>query len=105
MESTNDIHIGSLIRQKLDESHISYKEFARLINCERQSLYYLFNCKSIDIDRLILISKVLNFDFIRNIYANHDNQPNTSLLINIPREQLSGINHIILNITDEHSNV
>lgn len=101
MESINDIHIGSLIRQQLDKSNISYKEFARSINCERQSLYYLFSCKSIDIDRLILISKVLNFDFLRNIYLEQQPDTKPAITINIPRKQLSETGNITLNIIDE----
>lgn len=105
MASNNDIHIGSLIKQRLDESNISYKEFARQINCERQSLYYLFGCKSIDIDRLILISKVLNFDFIRNIYLNQESDTKPTITINIPRKQISETGNITLNIIDEQDGV
>lgn len=67
-DDVRDIHIGSIIRRRVDSCGMSYAEFARRINCERSSLYHLFKCKSIDIDRLILISKVLDYDFIRNVY-------------------------------------
>ena len=71
-----EISIGEIIRQKLDESGIPYAEFAKRIHCERQSLYYLFKCKSIDIDRLILISKALDYDFIKHIYLNKNTEEN-----------------------------
>lgn len=64
-----DVYIGSIIRQKIDEKHISYAEFARQINCTRTSLYRIFGSKSIDMERLIAISKALDYDFIREIYA------------------------------------
>lgn len=78
--------IGEAIRQRIDELHISHAEFARRIGCARTSLYRVFNAKSIDIERLILISEVLSFDFIHvyyveNTLANDPCQPNPSLVI------------------------
>jgi hypothetical protein len=43
-------------------------EFSRKIHCDRTTIYYLFKQKSIDIERLELISRVLDFDFIREVY-------------------------------------
>lgn len=43
---------------------MSYARFARLINCDRTTVYNIIRAKSIDIDRLIRISEVLDFDFI-----------------------------------------
>lgn len=63
-----DIYIGKLIQQKVDERHISYAEFARQIHCARTSLYHIFNSKNIDVERLLLISDVLDFDFIGEVY-------------------------------------
>ncbi len=47
---------------------MSYAEFARQIHCARTSLYTIFNSKSIDIERLLLISDVLQYDFIGEVY-------------------------------------
>ena len=63
-----DIYIGKLIQQKVDERHISYAEFARQIHCARTSLYHIFNSKNIDVERLLLISEVLQYDFIEEVY-------------------------------------
>lgn len=97
-----EINIGEIIRRKLDESDISYTEFAKRIHCERQSLYYLFKCKSIDIDRLMLISKVLNYDFIRYIYLNENidkkQSHNNTIVIDIDAENIESLDKIILNI-------
>jgi plasmid maintenance system antidote protein VapI len=62
-----NIHIGSIIRQKVVESPFSVKEFANRINCERTSAYYIFKQKSINTDKLMLISEVLGYDFINEI--------------------------------------
>ena len=63
-----DIYIGKLIQQKVDERGISYAEFARQIHCARTSLYHIFNSKNIDVERLLLISEVLQYDFINEVY-------------------------------------
>ncbi len=103
-----NIHIGSLIRQKLDQSGMSYKDFARFINCERQSLYYLFSCRSIDIERLILIGNVLNYDFIRNVYLipdTDDHIEQKSITINIDKESIKNLDNIILKLNNATTHV
>jgi predicted transcriptional regulator len=65
-----DIHIGSIIRQKLSESSMTIKEFSGKINCDRTTVYDIFKRKSIDVERLIKISQVLNYDFINEVYYN-----------------------------------
>jgi putative DNA-binding protein len=69
-----DIYIGKIIQQKVDERHISYAEFARQIHCARTSLYHIFNSKNIDVERLLLISEVLQYDFIGEVYLNRKEQ-------------------------------
>jgi len=69
-----NIHIGSIIKQKLKESSLTIKEFADSINCERTTVYHIFKQKSIDIEKLIKISKVLNYDFISEIYQKHNDK-------------------------------
>jgi hypothetical protein len=36
-----NIHIGSIIKQKLDESSMSIKNFADIINCDRTTVYIM----------------------------------------------------------------
>jgi transcriptional regulator with XRE-family HTH domain len=66
-----EIFIGKLIQEKVHESGLSYAEFARRICCTRSNIYRIFECKSIDIERLLLISDVLHYDFIHEIYLPH----------------------------------
>ena len=74
-----DIHIGPIIKQKVEENSMTIKEFAEKINCERSTVYHIFKQKSIDIERLIKISEVLNYDFIFEVYLkNRDKIINTS---------------------------
>ncbi len=68
MTNYKDIYIGHLIQQRVDECHMTYAEFARLIHCSRTNVYRLFECKSIDVERLLIISEVLHYDFIHKVY-------------------------------------
>lgn len=63
-----DIFIGELIRRKVDELHYSHSDFAKAIHCARSSLYNLFNSKDISVEKLLLISEVLHYDFLGEIY-------------------------------------
>ncbi|MBQ7362253.1 MAG: helix-turn-helix transcriptional regulator [Bacteroidaceae bacterium] len=62
------IYIGKIIQAKVNERGLGYAEFARRINCARTSIYSLFNSKSIDVERLLRISDVLEYDFINEVY-------------------------------------
>ena len=69
-----NIHIGSVIKQKVTENSMTAKEFANKINCERSSVYHIFKQKSIDTEKLLKISAVLNYDFISEIYFKQNNK-------------------------------
>ena len=70
MERKNykEIYIGPLIQERVNAIHMSYAEFARQIHVARTSLYRIFESKSIDVERLLLISEILNYDFIHEVY-------------------------------------
>lgn len=63
-----NIHIGSLIRQKLEESPLTIAEFASQINRTRTTVYDIFERKSIDVDMLLSISEVLHYNFLKEVY-------------------------------------
>lgn len=65
----NNIHIGEIIKEKFVERKISASDFASRINHARSTVYDIFNRKSIDIDLLLKISEVLEYDFISEIYV------------------------------------
>ena len=75
IENLRDIHIGTMIREKLTEKSMSITEFAAGINKERTTVYDIFERKSIDIELLISISKVLEYDFIRSVYYDEETSP------------------------------
>ena len=68
MNTMQNIHIGSIIEKKLIERSISIEKFANMIGRHRTTVYSIFKRKSIDIDLLIKISEVLEYDFVHEVY-------------------------------------
>jgi predicted transcriptional regulator len=64
----HNVNIGSLIQQQLKINSMSITEFASKLDCDRTTVYSIFKCKTINIKRLILISEILDFDFIHTFY-------------------------------------
>lgn len=64
-----DMHIGKLIKDKVQENQISVVKFASIINTTRENVYGIFKRKSIDTELLIKISKALNFNFFELFYS------------------------------------
>ncbi|MDR2064712.1 MAG: helix-turn-helix domain-containing protein [Prevotellaceae bacterium] len=62
----NEVHIGNLIRQKVNQSSLTVTEFARLINKTRENVYDIFKRSSIDTALLLQISKVLDYNFFKH---------------------------------------
>lgn len=60
-----DIHLGSLVKQKMKERNISISEFAEAIHCDRTNIYSIFKRKSMDIQQIMQISEALNYDFLQ----------------------------------------
>ena len=67
--NTKNIYIGKIIRERLDASGMTYSEFAKRIHVSRTSLYSMFDSKSIDVERLIRISDVLECNFFYEVYG------------------------------------
>lgn len=62
------IHIGEIIKQKVQEQNMSIADFASRICCDRTTVYDLFKRSSIDINRLLRISEALEYNFIEEVY-------------------------------------
>ena len=83
-----NIHIGKAIKQKVIERGLRVVDFANAIHCNRTNVYDIFNRKSIDVEQLILISKVLEYDFISEIYFNHVSPKKYLVLLEVSEQQL-----------------
>ena len=83
-----NIHIGKAIKQKVRERGLRVADFANAIHCNRTNVYDIFNRKSIDVEQLILISKVLEYDFISEIYFNRISPKKYLVLLEVNEQQL-----------------
>jgi DNA invertase Pin-like site-specific DNA recombinase len=69
----DEIYIGELIRQKLEENGQKVSWLAKKIHSDRCNLYRILKRKSIDTQLLWNISIVLRFDFF-SCYSEHFRQ-------------------------------
>jgi predicted transcriptional regulator len=81
----SNIHIGNIIKEKLVEKSMTVTDFAHSIDRERTTVYDIFERKSIDIELLIKISQVLDYDFVHNVYF-PDISPKTQIIIEADRD-------------------
>jgi len=65
-----DIHIGSLISQKVTESGIEISRICNFIKSTEQEITQMYEAKSLDCEILLRWSKLLEYDFFR-IYSQH----------------------------------
>ena len=63
-----DIHVGNMIKKELKKQGRSVKWLAKEIYCEKSNIYKMFNRKSIDLGQLMLISNVLQHNFLRDCF-------------------------------------
>jgi len=64
------IHIGNLIRQKVEESEIDQDRICKFLSCNEVDVQKMYNAQSLDCDILLRWSKLLEYDFFR-IYSQH----------------------------------
>ncbi|MFP8895027.1 MULTISPECIES: transposase [Chryseobacterium] len=65
-----NIHIGSLIRSKVEEYQISIERISRFLNSTEDEVESMYHTKSMDTDVLLKWCKLLKFDFFR-FYTGH----------------------------------
>lgn len=69
MNHQKDIHAGKTVRKHVVASGMSVSEFGRRLNCHRQNVYDIFKRRVIDVELLQRISKVLEHDFVSELYG------------------------------------
>lgn len=62
-------HAGERIKEIWATSGMSVSEFARRLNCHRQNAYDIFKRRVVDMELLQRISKVLEHDFVSELYG------------------------------------
>lgn len=63
------VHAGEKVKRYFEASGMSVSEFARRLNCHRQNVYDIFRREVIDVGLLQRISKVLEHDFVTELYG------------------------------------
>lgn len=80
-----DLHIGSIIKMVAKRRGVSPKKLADDLHCDRGTIYNIFRSQSIDITRLLILSKSLDYNFIEEIYLKRYTFPkvkNIKIVIN-----------------------
>lgn len=65
-EMATEVHIGKLIKQQMDEQGRRAVWLAKQLNCDRSNIYKIYRCKTIDANRLLKISQILQYDFFQH---------------------------------------
>ena len=65
---TQSIHIGNILKKGVRKQNIPKEILQEFLCCSQSAINRMFLNPDIDIERLILMSYALNFDFIYNIY-------------------------------------
>ena len=63
------VHAGEKVKEYFEASGLSVSEFARRLNCHRQNVYDIFKRQNIDLSLLQRISRVLEHDFVSELYG------------------------------------
>lgn len=112
-----EIHVGQLIKKRLETSGMTKTEFARRINKTSQNVYSIFERKSIDTALLSVISDILDYnffellalsfknkdklDFVTDIYTEYGTQDNLVQKISELNEDNNRKEAVILQLKNE----
>ena len=77
----NNLYIGKLIEQICEEKKVNITQFAENIRCSRGNVYLIFKAKSIDTDKLILISEVLGYGFLEEYLPEKSKTSNQGVVL------------------------
>lgn len=70
MTSFKEIHIGNLIKLRVDECRIGLDRICKFFNCTEQEIVEMYNAKDLGTENLLKWAKLLEYDFFR-IYSQH----------------------------------
>ena len=67
-------------------------QFAKALGCRRSRIYSIFNCKSIDTDTLIRISKILEYNFLLEYFREDEPPASYFILAEVDSSKIEAIN-------------
>ena len=91
-----NLHIGQLIKTVFERSGMTVSDFARQLNCERTNVYTIFKRRTIDVELLVNISKILEYNFFEDVLKETDLNTKTTHDINIRLQDCSEDKIILL---------
>jgi len=90
MTEIKEVHIGQLVKSVFDSSGMSVSELARRLHCERTNVYTIFRRRTMDVELLAMLSKILNHNFFEDVVKLYGlTCPHTQLNIQIPLEEFN----------------
>ena len=92
VKNIQNVHIGSVIEEKLKEKSMTVSELADKINRSRTTVHDIFKRKSIDTELLIAISNALNYDFIHKVYYGEETSPTLFIAVKTNEEEIRNLN-------------
>ena len=78
-----EIHIGRLVKSVFDSSHLSVSELARQLHCDRSNVYSIFQRRSVDVELLAKLSKILHYNFLEEAMKLYGLSSATSTQLNL----------------------
>ena len=64
-----DVHIGMLIKMEMRKQGKSAHWLANQICCEQSNVYKMYRRKSIDLEKLMMISELLGHNFLKDCFV------------------------------------
>ncbi len=90
MTEIKEIHIGQLVKSVFDSSGMSVSELARRLHCERTNVYTIFRRRTMDVELLAMLSKILNHNFLEDVIKLYGlSCPHSQLNIEISLEEFN----------------
>lgn len=90
-----EIHVGKLIKNRLQETGMTKSEFARRINKTSQNIYDIFERKTIDTGLLLKISTILDLNFFERYSLNLKSIISTHSSINDKGKTFLSVNEMV----------
>lgn len=107
MTEIKEAHIGQLVKSVFDSSGMSVSELARRLHCERTNVYTIFRRRSIDVELLAKLSKILNHNFLEDamkLYGISCSHAQLNIQIHLKEFNKEKMSHLAELLTDLNTN-
>lgn len=67
LDTSNEIHLGNIIKQRLEQDGRSVRWFAEQMNSDRSNMYKLLSRSHLSTDFIMRASKIIEHDFFKDV--------------------------------------